>query len=78
MSEVDTDSLKEFLKSRKIDLSSLDPKEQNKFDISQLEARQIEHQRAKAFPISLQEATNTHLEVTSNIINSIFDNCFEM
>ena len=78
MSEVDSESLKEFLRGRKIDLGALDPKEQDKFDIDQMEAKHIEYERAKAFPISSNEALTTHLEVTSNILDSIFGNCFEM
>ncbi len=71
------DSLKEFLRSRKINLDELDPNTEEDFDLDGIEAKRIERSRAENFPLSITDANKLDYSIATRGIIAIFDGCLD-
>ena len=70
-------SFEEFLAKRKINLDELEEQEREKLDIDKIKARNIENTRLKALPFTNLELKRMNLEIETNILQSIFKNCYD-
>ena len=73
MSEEET--LEDFLKTRKIDISQLEDREKDKLDIEGIEAKAIETARLQAFPFGVKDALRARYETTGAFMTSYYPTC---